>query len=121
MPERCPRSAPIQACPTCCCESSDNVEFYVPDAPEPKCTASPAVYEMTFSFAWNEVCHPGDFNGYSVFQPVWSWPIGVSHNTEYRMWDACMDNVSVGLGLVSQIGLASVIVQEFKAAGDDIL
>ena len=32
-----------------------------------------------------------------------------------------MDDVSVGLGLVSQIGLTSVIIQEFMAAGDNIL
>ena len=32
-----------------------------------------------------------------------------------------MDNVSVSVGLVSQIGLTSVFVQEFLAAGDNIL
>ena len=57
--------------------------------------ADPATYEMKFTFTWNEVCHPGTLKGYSVFPPVWSWPVGVSHNTEYRMWDACMDDVSV--------------------------
>ena len=120
VPDECPQD-PIEECSTCCCESSDNIEFYDPDSPEPKCTASPATYEMTFNFNWNEACHPGNFQSYSIFQPVWSWPIGVSHNIEYRMWDACMDEVSVGVGLVSQIGLPGVIVQEFVAAGDNIL
>ena len=108
-------------CPTCCCESGDNVEFYDPGAEEPNCTALPATYEMKFNFAWSEVCHPGDYLSYSIFSPVWSAPIGVSHNTKYRMWDACMDNVSVGVGLVSQIGLTSVLVQEFTMAGNNIL
>ena len=121
VPEECPAGGPSDDCPTCCCESSDNVEFYDPDAPEPECTAPPTTYEMTFNFNWNEVCHPGNFESYSIFQPVWSWPIGVSHNTKYRMWDACMDNVSIGVGLVSQIGLTGVLVMEFMAAADDIL
>ena len=83
--------------------------------------ADPATYEMKFTFTWNEVCHPGTLKGYSVFPPVWSWPVGVSHNAEYRMWDACMDDVSVGVGLISQIGLTFVIEQEFEAARSNIL
>ena len=47
--------------------------------------------------------------------------VGVSHNAEYRMWDACMDDVSVGVGLISQIGLTFVIEQEFEAARSNIL
>ena len=39
VPEKCPRSDPIEECPTCCCESGDNVEFYDPGAEEPNCTA----------------------------------------------------------------------------------
>ena len=39
------------------------------------------------------------------------------------MWDACMDNgtVSPGVALVSQLGLPTVIIQEYGAAGDNIL
>ena len=118
----CPQEGDvIKQCPTCCCESSGNIEFYNPDSPEPECSAKTAVYNMTFNFTWNEVCHPDNFNSYLVFSPVWSWPVGVSHNTQYRLWDACMDNVSVGVGLISQIGLTFVTMEELKAAGGDIL
>ena len=117
-PDMCPRDDPIEACPTCCCESSDNVEFYNPNLPEPECkTLFPALYEVTFVFRWNTVCHP-DFNFPSqVFTP----PSMVSHNTEYRMWDACMDNTSIGVGLLSQHGVTSVVEQEYLAAGDNVL
>jgi hypothetical protein len=120
VPDDCPTNR-IQSCSTCCCKSSDNVEFYDPDEDEPQCTADPASYEMKFTGTWSETCHPGNYNNYSVFNPVWSWPVGVSHNTNYRLWDACMDDVSVGVGLVSQIGLTGVLVQEFTAAGTNIL
>ena len=40
VPYECPSTGPIEECPTCCCESSDNIEFYDPDSPEPECTAS---------------------------------------------------------------------------------
>ena len=76
---------------------------------------------MKFTGTWSETCHPGDFNSHSVFSPMWSWPVGVSHNTNYRLWDACMDDASVGVGLVSQIGITDVLVQEFAAAGSNIL
>ena len=120
VPKECPSNGSKEGCPTCCCESSENVEFYDPDAPEPECTAPPAVYEMTFNFTWNEVCHPGDYESYLIFIPAWSEPIAVSHNTKYRLWDACMDDVSVGVSHFSQVGLTSVILQEFMAAGDNI-
>ena len=121
VPGECPSTGPIEECPTCCCESSDNIEFYDPDSPEPECTASSALYEMIFDFTWDETCHPGDYESYLFITPVWSAPIGTSHNTNYRLWDACMDNVSVGVNLVSKNGLTGVVVQEFTAAGDDIL
>ena len=121
VPDECPSTGPIEQCPTCCCESSDNIEFYDPDSPEPECTASSAVYEMTYNFTWNEVCHPGNYESYLFFTPIWSAPIAVSHNTDYRLWDACMDSVSVGVHLVSKNSLTGVIIQEFMAVGDDIL
>ena len=119
--DECPSTGPIEECPTCCCESSDNIEFYDPDSPEPECTASSALYEMRFNFTWSEACHPGDYESYLHLQPVWSTSIGVSHNTKYRMWDACMDDVRVGVGLVSKTGLTEVIIQEFLAMGDNVL
>ena len=94
------------------------MEFYNPDAHEPECNASSAVYVI---FTRSKTCHPDHYSSYLVFPPQWSWPIGVSHDIEYRMWDACMDDVSVGVDLVSQIGLTNVIIQEFLAAGDNIL
>ena len=117
-PEKCPRDDSIEVCPTCCCESSDNVEFYNPNLPEPKCKASlPALYKVTFVFTWNSICHP-DFNfPHQVFTP----PSMASHNTKYRMWDACMDNTSIGVGLLSQHGVTSVVEQEYLAAGDNVL
>ena len=36
------------------------------------------------------------------------------------MWDACMDNASPGVGLVSQTGDTSVINQEYELAGNNI-
>ena len=113
VPEQCPRSDPIDECPTCCCNSTENVEFYNPDAPEPECTAPPASYEMKFVFTWSAICHP-DY--YFPDMSKWSPPTGVSHNTGYRMWDACMDDASEGVGIVSQTGDTSVINQEYAQA-----
>ena len=76
---------------------------------------------MRFDLTWNEACHPGDYESYLLFPPIWSAQIAVSHNTNYRLWDACMDDVSVGVGLVSKNGLATVIMKEFMAVGDNIL
>ena len=108
VPDQCPRSDPIEECPTCCCNSTDNVEFYNPDLPEPVCTAPPARYEAKFVFRWSPVCHPD----YYFDNSMWSPPIGASHSTQYRMWDACMDDVSEGVGLVSRTGNPAVLIQE---------
>ena len=117
MPEECLRSDPIDDCLTCCCESSEDVEFYNPDAPEPECTAQPALYDVRFVATWSPTCHPD----YYFDNSVWSPPTGASHNIEYRMWDACMDNVTEGVAIVSQTGGTSVINMEYEAAGDTIL
>ena len=37
------------------------------------------------------------------------------------MWDACMDDVSIGVGLLSQQGISSIVDQEYLAAGDSVL
>ena len=114
----CPGSVDDSACPTCCCASSDNVEFYDPESPEPECTAPPALYKMTFVFTWSGACHP-DY--YFPDMSKWSPPTGASHNTEYRMWDACMDDASPGVGLVSRTGNTSVINQEYAENMANIL
>ena len=114
--DNCPRSDPIDVCPTCCFEPSDNIEFYNPDASEPECTAPPALYQMKFTYTWSEVCHPD----YYLPRAHWTPPSGVSHNPEYRMWDACMDNSSIGLGIMSQQGYVCALEQEYNAAGDAV-
>ena len=116
MPDECPESGAIAECPTCCCASSDNIEFYDPDAPEPECTAEPAIYEVRFVATWSPTCNPD----YYFDDAKWSPPTGASHNPEYRMWDACMDDASPGVALVSQTGGTSVINMEYEAAGDKI-
>ena len=93
------------------------MEFYDPDADEPECTAPTATYNMTFVFTWSPVCHPD----YYFPESKWSPPTGASHNPDYRMWDACMDMASPGVGLVSQTGDTSVIKQEYMVAMEHIL
>ena len=108
VPEFCPRDDPFEECPTCCCESSDNIEFYDPEAPEPECTALPALYEMKFVYTWTEVCHPNHFFENSL----WISPVTISHNSAWRMWDACMADVTDGVGLFSQSGDIAIFLQE---------
>ena len=118
VPDECPAGGTlIDGCNTCCCRSV-NEEFYNPDSAEPECTAPPAIYEMQFVFTWDGVCH-SDY--YFPDESKWSPPTGVSHNTGYRMWDACMDDASPGVGLVSQTGDTSVINQEYMEAAEYIL
>ena len=116
-PKECPRNEPISECPTCCCDSSENVEFYNPDVAEPQCTAPDAVYKMNFTFTWSLTCHPDYYNR----DATWTSPFAVSHNTLYRMWDSCMDDPSLGVALMSQLDGISVITQEYLAAGDNVL
>ena len=106
VPNECPDGDEIiEECPTCCCASSENVEFYNPNVPEPECTALPALYEFNLVHTWTEECHPDDY----VENSQWSRSIVVSHDTAYRMWDACMDDVSDGVGLFSQTADVSII------------
>ena len=108
----------IEECPTCCCASSENIEFFNPDLPEPVCTApTTAIYELKFVYTWSEICHPD----YYFPDASFTYPTGASHNTVYRMWDACMDNVTIGVGIMSQIGVTSILDKEYLAAGDTIL
>ncbi|CAI8048830.1 Spondin-2 [Geodia barretti] len=117
VPKKCPGRINESQCSTCCCESTENVEFYDPTFPEPECTADPASYNISFVFTWSVPCHP-DY--YFPGESIWSPPTAVSHNTQYRMWDACMDNASPGVGLVSRTGNTSIINQEYALAGDNI-
>ena len=93
------------------------MEFYNPNAAEPECTAVDAVYDMNFIFTWSPTCHPD----YYFPNAAWTPPFAASHNTVYRMWDACMDDPSIGVALVSQAGGVNAIIQECLAAGDNVL
>ena len=73
---------------------------------------------MRFVFYWDAICHPDYF---FPGDSIWSPPTGASHNIEYRMWDACMDNPSPGVGLVSRTGDTSIINEEYDAAMEYIL
>jgi hypothetical protein len=113
----CPRKDPIAECSTCCCDSSENVEFYNPDRPEPWCSAPPAVYTVTFVGTWTGVCQPD----YYPSTAHWSPPTGASHTTGYQMWDACMDDASPGVAQVSQTGATTLIEGEYRNNSDHIL
>lgn len=115
--EECPRRPPIAECPTCCCNSTDNIEFYDPRQPEPPCTAPPARYQARFVGTWTLACHPD----YYPPNPFWTPLVGASHKPQYTVWDACMDNVSNGVAVVSQIGQINIILMEFDAQGDNVL
>ena len=103
-------------CPTCCCQSSANVEFYDTAEPEPTCTAPPAVFEAKFVSTWSgeatQTCHPT----YYFPDAHWSWPTGISHKPEYELWDACMKDVSPGVATVSQTGSTCKLVAELYIA-----
>ena len=113
----CPNKNPIVDCTTCCCDSSEDLEFYNPDIPEPWCSAPPAIYTVRFVGTWTEVCQPD----YYPSNAHWSPPTGASHDTSYQMWDACMDDPSDGVARVSQTGSTVIIEGEYEAAGDSIL
>jgi hypothetical protein len=72
---------------------------------------------MKFIFTWSLTCHPD----YYFNDSKWSPPTGVSHNPEYRMWDACMDNASPGVKEVSMSGDTSIINQEYMENMEHIL
>ena len=113
VPSKCPGSGTLAGCPTCCCSSSNNVEFYDPTRAEPVCTAPLALYEMKFVFTWSSDCQPD----YIFSNSHWSPPAAATHSQNYRMWDACMDNPSEGVGLVSRTGNTSVINMEIIEQG----
>ena len=95
-------------CPTCCCNSTENVEFLNDSLPEPKCTAPPAIYEITFVYTLNDMCHPSIYGDNSN----WSRPFAASHSAGYRLWDACMDSVSAGVLHFSKTGDLGGIITE---------
>ena len=106
VPAECPVNSTVSGCSTCCCASSDNVEFYVPSMGEPDCTAPAAVYEARFVATWTSSCHPD----YYFSSAHWSPLTGISHKPEYELWDACMYNVSLGVATVSQTGSTCKLV-----------
>ena len=111
VPAECP-SDPIEECSTCCCTSSDNVEFFNPDAPELECTAPPAIYDITVVYTWSETCHPD----YYFDDSQWFY-VGISHLSLIRVWDACMNNLSEGVLTFSQTGDRSKFVAELLPLG----
>ena len=100
VPAECPTSI-IPACSTCCCTSSDNVEFYVPSEGEPNCMAEDVTYEVKFVATWTEACHPDYYSNESVH---WFPLTGISHKPEYKLWNACMYDVPPGVATVSHTG-----------------
>ena len=87
-------------CPTCCCNSTTNTEFLNPDSPELDCSAVPAIYEVKFVSTWTETCQPDTNSSGSR----WDGPIFVAHDASFRLWDACMDNVSPQIASFSTTG-----------------
>ena len=64
------------------------------------CMVPAAIYEVKFVATWTNTCHPD----YYVSNAHWSPLTGISHKPEYKLWDACMYDVSPGVALVSQTG-----------------
>ena len=113
VPAECP-SDPIEECSTCCCASSNNVEFFNSDAPEPECTAPPALYDITVVYTWSEACHPD----YYFDDSQWIPPvIGISHMPVIRVWDACMNNLSEGVLTFAQTGDIRLLAMEASTLG----
>ena len=81
------------------------MEFYNPDLPEPVCTAPPALYEMKLVYTWTGVCHPDDY----VANSEWISPVTTTHNPDFRLWDACMDDVADEVGRYSQSGDCDIL------------
>ena len=96
-------------CPTCCCSSSDNVDFY--DKSDPACTAPPAIYHIMFTYTLTETCHPDVYTNMSS----WSRLTTRSHSSDHRMWDACMDSLTSGVATFSQTGDISGILNQSAA------
>ena len=117
VPRQCPSDPNVEAdrVKRCCCESTDNVKFYLPKGPNPICRASGEPnYRVRFNSKWTERSHPS----YYFPDAHWSPLTGVSHDPKYEIWNACMFNVSEGVALVSQVGRVDVIEAEYAAQGD---
>jgi hypothetical protein len=48
-------------------------------------------------------------------------PVALSHNSQFRMWDACMDNPTLGVRSIAENGRTNVTLQEGEAAGEHTL
>ena len=95
----------LNDCVTCCC-TGENVDYFDEDIPEQNCSAPPAIYEITFVYTLSNECHPNFTAG------KWSRPFAGSHSGAYRLWDACMNNVSLGVANFSQTGDSGGIITE---------
>ena len=101
---------------TCSCASSTNAKFYDVYKPETCCGASEAKYRVKFTGTWRSNCQ----RNYYTNAAVWSPLTGVSHDRTYEVWNACMNNVSLGVALVSQSGSVTTIEDEYRARGDSV-
>jgi hypothetical protein len=112
---RCTKN-PVAGCSTCCCKSSDNVEFFNPSGPNQQCTASGATYRATFVGTWTARCHPD----YYFSSAHWSPLTGISHDPSYEVWNSCMYDVSLGVERVSRFGSTGTVRQEYMRAGSKV-
>ena len=68
-------------------------------------------------FTWSDTCHPESYSDVSRWEAI----VGLSHNTNYRLWDACAADVSPGLSEASQTGTLNILGNEIlnaNIAGD---
>jgi len=107
---------PPQNCPTCSCASSENAEFYDPSKAETCCGAGEAEYRVKFTGTLTSTCH----SDYYMKSVRWSPLTGVSHDSSYEVWNACMNNVSPGVALVSLNGSVTTIQDEYTAQGNSV-
>ena len=63
-------------------------------------------------FTWSDTCHPDSYSDVSRWEAI----VGLSHNTNYRLWDACAADVSPGLSEASRTGSLSILINELVIA-----
>lgn len=94
----CPPSEYIpRKCRTCCCLSSENVEFYHPDGPNTVCGASePATYKVSLISKYSSTCHP-DFPVPADFGTPYFTGLLISSHGAGTAYDKCLNNFPDGL------------------------
>lgn len=88
----CPSSEHIpRKCRTCCCLSSDNVEFSHPDGPNRVCAAREiAAYKVSLISDYNPTCHPNFPVPADFGTPYFSGLAISSHTQNGRAYDKCV-------------------------------